>query len=191
MALYNNYIPNNDSIDDIESLIGSLLSLNGEGFGNLNGVIATLAAGYHLGNVSDWIGQQKADLLEALGYSDTPIISYLIALNALVTGTEDITFHDEATVAADGLIYTVGRYKTITLEIYGTSTSRTVAFYGRGASGTDIPLLGTNFTTATMATSTTGTGELWQFEVGGLTSFYADLQAVSGGNVSIKGKALA
>ena len=104
--------------------------------------------------------------------------------------TEDITFHDAATVAADGTVFTVEGYKTITLEIYGTSANRTIAFIGRGASGSDCAVMGVNLSDLSTGTSTTGTGELWQFDVTGLTSFFVDLQTISGGNVSIKGKAV-
>jgi hypothetical protein len=39
--------------------------------------------------------------------------------------------------------------------------------------------------------STTGTGEVWQFDVTGLEEVIMDLTAVSGGNVSVKGRAVA
>lgn len=109
---------------------------------------------------------------------------------AQLTGsnTADVTFHDAATVAANGTVLTVNGYKTLTVEIYGTSTSRTVAFKGRGPSGEDRSLMGVNLSDFSTATSTTGTGELWQFDITGLTSVFMDLTSVSGGNVSIKGK---
>ena len=103
----------------------------------------------------------------------------------------DATFHDEAVAAADGTVFTVGGNKTLTVEIYGTSTSRTVAFIGRGASSTDRALMGVKLSDLSTAISTTGTGELWQFDITGLTSVLMDLQAIAGGNVSIKGKAVA
>ena len=103
----------------------------------------------------------------------------------------DVTFHDAATVAADGTVLTIGQNKTLTVEIYGTSTSRTIAFIGRGASGADRALSGVNLNGLSVATGTTGTGELWQFDITGLTSVFIDLQAVAGGNVTVKGKAVA
>lgn len=103
----------------------------------------------------------------------------------------DITFHNEAVAAADGAILTVGTNKTLTIEIYGTSTSRTIAFIGRSASGEDRALSGVKLNGLSVATGTTGSGELWQFDITGLTSVFIDLQAVAGGNVSIKGKAVA
>ena len=103
----------------------------------------------------------------------------------------DVTFHDAAVVGAGGTILTVGGNKTLTVEIYGTSTSRTVAFKARGPSGADVALMGVNLTTNASAISTTGTGEFWQFDITGLTSVLMDLTAVAGGNVSVKGKAVA
>jgi hypothetical protein len=103
----------------------------------------------------------------------------------------DITFHDAAVAAADGAVLTVGGCKALTVEIYGTSTSRTVAFIGRGPAGADRAIMGVRLSDLSTATSTTGTGELWQFDVTGLMSVLMDLQAVSGGNVSVKGRAVA
>ena len=105
--------------------------------------------------------------------------------------TTTMTFHDAATTAADGTPFTVGAYKTLTVEISGTSTSRTVAFIGKGASGAAIAINGVNLATLAVTTSTTGTGELWQFDLSGLTTVLMDLTAVAGGNVSVKGKAVA
>ena len=99
------------------------------------------------------------------------------------------TFHTAATVAANGTDFTVGAYKTLTVEIYGTSTSRTVTFYGKSKSGTLRAISGVRLSDFTVATSTTGTGEIWQFDVTGLESVTIGLTAVSGGNVTISGNA--
>ncbi|HOM03511.1 MAG TPA: hypothetical protein PLH43_11915, partial [Acetivibrio sp.] len=42
------------------------------------------------------------------------------------------TFHNAATSTGNGTEFTVGNMKTLTIEIYGTSTSRTIEFYGKG-----------------------------------------------------------
>ena len=103
------------------------------------------------------------------------------------------TFHDVATVAANGAALDVDGFKTLTVEVYGTSTSRNINFLGKGPSGATRSLPGckmsgdTNFT---MATSTTSTGEIWQFDITGLEYVLMDLTAVAGGNVSIKGRVL-
>lgn len=104
---------------------------------------------------------------------------------------KDFVFHNAATTAADGNMLTVEFYKILTVEIYGTSGSRTVAFIGRGASGTDRAITGIKLSDLSTAISTTGTGEIWQFDITGLTKVFMDLQAVSGGNVTIKGRAIA
>ncbi|AHF10362.1 MULTISPECIES: hypothetical protein [Dehalobacter] len=103
----------------------------------------------------------------------------------------DVTFHNAAIVAADGTILTVGGYKTLTVEIYGTSTSRTIAFIGRGPSGTDRAIMGVRLSDLSTGSSTTGTGEIWQFDITGLSSVFVDLQAVAGGNVTAKGRVVA
>lgn len=101
------------------------------------------------------------------------------------------TFHDEATVAADGTAFTVGGHTTLTVEITGTSTSRTVDFKGAGPDGTYRSISGVNLDGLASATSTTGTGELWQFDITGLETVIMDLSAVSDGNVTVKGRAVA
>lgn len=101
----------------------------------------------------------------------------------------DLTFHNEATTAGTGTVYNVADYDTLVVEIYGTSTSRTVEFKVKGPSGASYPLQGSKVgDAATMATSTTGTGEMWEFEISAYTSVYMNLSAVSGGNVTIKGR---
>lgn len=105
--------------------------------------------------------------------------------------TEDVTFHDAATAAADGTAFTVEGYKTLTVEITRTAGTSTVAFMAEGPSGADIPLMGVNLSTLATAISTTGTGELWQFDITGLTKVFMDLTAVATGPVTVKGKAVA
>jgi hypothetical protein len=102
-----------------------------------------------------------------------------------------VTFHDEATEAADGTAFTVAGYKTLTVEIYGTSTSRTVEFKGAGPSGTYGAIMGVRLSDFVTATQTVTSGEIWQFDVTGLTTVIMDLSAVAGGNVSVQGKAVA
>jgi len=104
---------------------------------------------------------------------------------------EEVTFHDAAEAQATGAEWAVGGKKTLTVEIYGTSSGRTVEFKAKGPSGTARAISGIKLSDFSTATSTTGTGELWQFDVTGLTSVIMDLTAVADGNVSVKGKAVA
>ena len=106
----------------------------------------------------------------------------------------EFTFHNSVTVASGGAEFAVGGHKTLTVHISGTSTSRTVEFKGRppGApAGTYVPLMGIRLSDLTPATSTTGNNEVWQFDITGLEGVIMDLSAVSGGNVTVKGKAVA
>jgi hypothetical protein len=103
---------------------------------------------------------------------------------------KDIIFQDTATTTGNGTAFEVGAYKTLTIEIYGTSSSRTVTFYGKSESGTLRAITGIKLSDFTTATSTTGTGELWQFDITGLKYVVIDLTAVAGGNVSVKGRAV-
>lgn len=100
------------------------------------------------------------------------------------------TFHDAAVSPGDGVELIVGDKKTLTIEIYGSSTSRKINFYAKGDSDTLRPLIGINLSTFELGTSTTGNGEVWQFDITGLDSVIMGITAITGGNVTIKGRAV-
>ena len=104
----------------------------------------------------------------------------------------DFTFHDAAIVAANGATLKLkAAHKTLTVEIRGTSTSRTIAFYEKMSNGTLVPLMGVRRFDFATATSTTGTDEVWEFGIVGAIEIVMDLTAVAGGNVTVKGRAVA
>jgi hypothetical protein len=103
----------------------------------------------------------------------------------------DVTLQDAANAIGNGTVLTVGGLKTLTIEINGTSTSRTIMFEGASVSGTYYPITGVKTSDLTTAVTTTGTGEVWQFSITGLVSFRARISAIAGGNVNVKGKAVA
>ena len=84
-----------------------------------------------------------------------------------------------------------GGAKTLTVEIWGTSTSRTIEFKAAGPSGAYRQLAGVRLADLVVASSTTDTGELWQFDVTGLASVVIAITAIEGGNVSIAGRVVA
>ncbi|NGM81275.1 hypothetical protein G5B47_02480 [Paenibacillus sp. 7124] len=98
---------------------------------------------------------------------------------------EAITFMDSVTSTTTSS-YTVNNKSKITLEIYGTATSATVNFKAVGPSGTSRAMSGVRISDFGVATSGT-LGEIWQFDVTGLTSFIVEVASISGGNVSVKG----
>lgn len=103
----------------------------------------------------------------------------------------DIIFLDSVSSVTSGSVFPIGRFTTVTLEITGTSTSRTINFEGSSVSGTFYQIQGTKLSDLTLASQTSGTGELWQFTVTGLVSFRTNLTAVAGGTVTVKGKGVA
>jgi hypothetical protein len=103
----------------------------------------------------------------------------------------DVELQDAASIIGNGNQFEVGSFKTITIEISGTSTSRTVIFEGSSVSGTYYAIQGVRLSDLTTANQTTGTGELWQFDVTALSNFRARISSITGGNVTIKGKAVA
>lgn len=102
----------------------------------------------------------------------------------------DVVLHDAVTALGNGAAFTVADAKTLTLEVYGTSATRTLLFEASGVTGAFYPIKGVKLTDLSMATQTTGTGELWQFDVTGVSQFRARLTVATGGNVSVKGKAV-
>lgn len=108
----------------------------------------------------------------------------------------DVTLQNAASAAGNGTPFSPndGNY-TLTFEITGTSTSRTVMFELAGPSGQYIPVTAFSVTDPTKFGQQTSGGnnsapESWQVEVPAGYSFRARVAAVSGGNVTIKGKAV-
>lgn len=101
-----------------------------------------------------------------------------------------VTLQDVATVAGNGTVFQVGGKKNLTIEITGTSTSRTILFEGSSVSGAFYPVQGIKLQDYAMATQTTGKDEVWLFDITGLVSFRAKISAVAGGNVTVKGNAV-
>lgn len=115
-----------------------------------------------------------------------------------VTGAaaQTVTLQNAATAAGNGTPFAPedGNY-TLTFEITGTSTSRTVLFELAGPSGQYIPVTAFSVTDPTkFGPQTTGGSntapESWQVEVPAGYSFRARIGSVTGGNVTVKGKAV-
>ena len=114
--------------------------------------------------------------------------------NVYQQGFTDHTFLDAAAATAVSTAFNVLGYRDLTVEISSTTATatRTVSFYGAGASGTKHAITGIMFSAiGTAGTSTSGTGELWGFDISGMTSVYMDLTAVSGDTVTATGRAMA
>lgn len=103
----------------------------------------------------------------------------------------DHTFHTEATIIDPGTLLTVGGYKTLTIEVYGTATTSKVEFQSVGPSGVPRTLMGIRMADFITGTETEGLGESWQFDITGQEQIIMDLTVVSGGNVSVKGRCVA
>jgi hypothetical protein len=110
---------------------------------------------------------------------------------------KDHKFHDASTETGNGKAFKqndANQYKTLTVEIFGSedNTARTVTFYGKGLSGALRPIAGIKVSAAPMTTAlnSTGTGELWQFDISGMVEVVMDLTAITGGSVSVYGRAV-
>jgi hypothetical protein len=97
------------------------------------------------------------------------------------------TFHDAATVAADGTDMDVAGLATVSVQISGTSTSRTVLFKSSVDNTNFLDIMGMDIATLSPSVSTTDTGKIFMFDVRGISKLRMDISAVAGGNITIKG----
>lgn len=109
---------------------------------------------------------------------------------------QTVTLQNNATAAGNGTPFAPedGNY-TLTFEITGTSTSRTVLFEIAGPSGVYGPHTAFSVSDPTKFGPQSSGGsntdpESWQVEVPAGYKFRARISAVAGGNVTIKGKAV-
>lgn len=113
-----------------------------------------------------------------------------LSIGSVDSKNVNVDFQDEATTTGVGTTFEVGSYKNLRIEIWGTSESRKVEFFGLGVSGTKRPIIGVRSLDLEMATSTTGNNEFWEFYIEGLEEVIMEVTAISGGNINIKGKAV-
>lgn len=98
---------------------------------------------------------------------------------------ETFTFQNGVTAIGNGNEYLIGLIDDLTIEVTGTSTSRTIIFEGKGSSGAWYPVNCVNLNGYEMATQTTGNNELWSVELEGIVSFRARIAAIAGGSVNV------
>lgn len=108
-------------------------------------------------------------------------------------GLGNITFHNQAITASTGLEYNVAysSVSTIELEILGTATSHSITLEGK-IKDNWYPISGVkviDYSTTIDGVITTKDA-LWQVDVTGLIGFRVNLTAVSGGNITVLGRAV-
>lgn len=111
-------------------------------------------------------------------------------VNIKSSDMREFTLHNTTITNSNGTEFTIDYSKTLTVEISGTATSHKLVFEGCSISGTWYPIQGVRLADFAMATETTTKGEVWQFEVTGLSKFRARLATIAGGNISVRGRAL-
>ena len=111
----------------------------------------------------------------------------------MATVVKKFYLQNAATSTGNGTAFnTINKHTEIIFDISGTSTSRTCVFeYSDDDGATYLPLACVNISTLAIASTSTGTGETWSANVTGLNYFRVRISAVSGGNVTVKGKVLA
>ncbi|NUI22161.1 phage portal protein [Bacillus amyloliquefaciens] len=101
----------------------------------------------------------------------------------------DVIFHENAAEAGEGSIFSAGAWKKLLVEITGTAESGHVAFWGRSISGKNVPIRGIRSEDGTSAAGTSGTEEVWSFDIAGFKEIVMEIQSISGGSLSVKGTA--
>ncbi|MFG3445633.1 phage portal protein [Bacillus velezensis] len=101
----------------------------------------------------------------------------------------DVIFHENAAEAGEGSIFSAGAWKKLLVEITGTAESGHVAFWGRSVSGKNVPIRGIRSDDGTSAAGTSGTEEVWSFDIAGFKEIVMEIKSISGGSLSVKGTA--
>ncbi|ASS61426.1 phage portal protein [Bacillus velezensis] len=101
----------------------------------------------------------------------------------------DVIFHENAAEAGVGSIFSAGAWKKLLVEITGTAESGHVAFWGRSISGKNVPIRGIRSDDGTSAAGTSGTEEVWSFDIAGFKEIVMEIKSISGGSLSVKGTA--
>ncbi|MDR7907571.1 phage portal protein [Bacillus velezensis] len=101
----------------------------------------------------------------------------------------DVIFHENAAEAGEGSIFSAGAWKKLLVEITGTAESGHVAFWGRSISGKNVPIRGIRSEDGTSAAGTSGTDEVWSFDIAGFKEIIMEIKSISGGSLSVKGTA--
>ena len=107
-----------------------------------------------------------------------------------ISEVRDVVLQDATQSSNVGEPFTVGSFKTLTQRISGTSTSRTILYEFTMDGENWEPLQGVRVKDYNMSNEVTTTNETWKFEIEGLYQIRANVTAISGGNISSKGKAV-
>lgn len=112
--------------------------------------------------------------------------------------TSYFTFHDQSVISGNGNEFIVEKEISnlavidsdiMIVEITGTATSGTTYFEIKVTpDGSFFPIAGVRTSDYKLATSTTGTNEVWQFEIAPYYSVRCRVSDVSGGYITIKSR---
>ncbi|OIK22568.1 phage portal protein [Bacillus amyloliquefaciens] len=108
---------------------------------------------------------------------------------AAASSYTDVIFHEDAAETGEGIIFKAGTWKKLLVEITGTAESSQVAFWGRSISGKNVPIRGIRSDDGTSAAATSGTEEVWTFDIAGFKEIVMEIKSISGGSLSVKGTA--
>ncbi|QBG55712.1 phage portal protein [Bacillus amyloliquefaciens] len=108
---------------------------------------------------------------------------------AAASSYTDVIFHEDAAETGEGIIFKAGTWKKLLVEITGTAESSEVAFWGRSISGKNVPIRGIRSDDGTSAAATSGTEEVWTFDIAGFKEIVMEIKSISGGSLSVKGTA--
>lgn len=102
---------------------------------------------------------------------------------------QNVDFFTNATAAPTEVEVNVKGLSDLQIEIYGTASAATVEFYTIGRSGEERPIMGFKQMDAS-TTATGGMDDVIAFEVTFADKFVVRLTSVTGGAVSVNGRAV-
>lgn len=105
-------------------------------------------------------------------------------------GAKEIYLQNGATGAGEGTPFDIGGYTTINFKVTGSSTSREIIFEVSGLDGEYEEIQAYRPKDSAMSSHSTGNNESWIVDVTGFETFRARVVSVSGGDITIRGKAV-
>lgn len=97
------------------------------------------------------------------------------------------TFHAGAVQPDPGEDMDTVGLNTVSVQIFGDSTSRALEFKASVDTETFSPIVGQDMSTLVPAVSTTATDRIFLFDVRGIAILRIELSAIAGGKVTVKG----
>ena len=99
----------------------------------------------------------------------------------------DVIFHENAAEAGEGSIFSAGAWKNFSSK--SPARLSRMSRFGEIHLGKNVPIRGIRSEDGTSAAGTSGTDEVWSFDIAGFKEIVMEIKSISGGSLSVKGTA--